>query len=84
MHPRHNILLLLYVLSLYKWITSVQQDIIRIKTTLHCMIVIGLLSTEEEAQEIQYIAKICVVENRIRHLVHLERVKQLVREQNRF
>jgi hypothetical protein len=48
------------------------------------MIVIGLLSTEEEAQEIQYIAKICTIENRIRYLVHVEKVKQLVREQNEF
>ena len=48
------------------------------------MIIIGLLSTEEEAREIQYIANICVIENRIRHLIHVERVKQLVREQNRF
>ena len=48
------------------------------------MIVIGLLSTEEEAQEIQYIAKICVIENRIRYLVHVEKVRQLVREQNRL
>jgi len=48
------------------------------------MIVIGLLSTEEEAQEIQYIAKICTIENRIRYLVHVEKVKQLVKEQNRF
>jgi len=47
------------------------------------MIVIGLLSTEEEAQEIQYIAKICTIENRIRYLVHVEKVKQLVIEQNR-
>ena len=48
------------------------------------MIVIGLLSTEEEAQEIQYIAKICTIENRIRYLVHVEKVKQLVKEQNKF
>ncbi len=47
------------------------------------MIIIGLLSTEEEALEIQYIAKICVVENRIRHLVHVEKVKELVRDQSR-
>ena len=47
------------------------------------MIVIGLLSTEEEAQEIQYIAKICIIENRIRYLVHVEKVRHLVREQNR-
>jgi len=47
------------------------------------MIVIGLLSTEEEALEIQYIAKICTIENRIRYLVHVEKVKELVREQNK-
>ncbi len=46
------------------------------------MIVIGLLSTEEEAQEIQFIAKICSVENRIRYLVHVERIKKLISEQN--
>jgi hypothetical protein len=45
------------------------------------MIVIGLLSSEEEAQEIQFIAKICTVENRIRYLVHVERIKKLVSEQ---
>ena len=48
------------------------------------MIVIGLLSTEEEAQELQFIAKICTVENRIRYIVHVEKVRQLVREQNEF
>jgi hypothetical protein len=63
---------------LYKRIRAVQQDFIRTKTTLNCMIVIGLLSTEEEAQEIQFIAKICTVENRIRYLVHVDRIKQLV------
>ncbi len=46
------------------------------------MIVIGLLSTEEEAQEIQFIAKICSVENRIRYLVHVERIKQLVSKED--
>jgi|GEM_PF-623594 hypothetical protein len=63
---------------IYKWIRDVQQDFIRKKTTLDCMIVIGLLSTEEEAQEIQFIAKICTVENRIRYLAHVDRIKQLV------
>jgi len=72
------------MISLYKWITSVQQDFIREKTTVLCMIVIGLLSTEEEALEIQFIAKICTVENRIRYLVHVDRIKQLVSEQNRL
>lgn len=39
------------------------------------MIVIGLISTEEEAQELQYIAKICTIENRIRHIIYIEKVK---------
>ena len=47
------------------------------------MIVIGLLSTEEEAQEIQFIAKICTIEDRIRYIVHVDRIKQLVSQQNR-
>lgn len=46
------------------------------------MIVIGLLSTEEEAQEIQFIAKICTVENRIRYLAYVDRIKQLADKQN--
>jgi hypothetical protein len=48
------------------------------------MIVIGLLSTEEEAQEIQFIAKICTVEDRIRYIIHVDRIKQLVSDQNRY
>lgn len=48
------------------------------------MIVIGLLSTEEEAQEIQFIAKICTIENRIRYLVHVERIKQLVSQETKL
>ncbi|HVQ00950.1 MAG TPA: hypothetical protein VMT57_05500 [Candidatus Thermoplasmatota archaeon] len=39
------------------------------------MIVIGLISTEEEAQELQFIAKICTIENRIRHIIYIERAK---------
>jgi len=46
------------------------------------MIVIGLLSTEEEAQEIQFIAKICTVEDRIRYIVHVDKIKKLVSQQN--
>jgi hypothetical protein len=46
------------------------------------MIVIGLLSTEEEAQEIQYIAKICTVEDRIRHIVRINKIKKIACEQD--
>ena len=37
--------------------------------------VIGLISTEEEAQELQFIAKICTIENRIRHILYIEKAK---------
>jgi hypothetical protein len=46
------------------------------------MIVIGLLSTEEEAQELQFIAKICTVEDRIRHIVQIDKIKKLAYEQS--
>jgi len=65
-------------------ITPVQQNFISKKTTVDSMIVIGLLSTEEEAQEIQFIAKICTVENRIRYLVHVDRIKQLVSKEEQL
>jgi len=46
------------------------------KTTVSRMIVIGLISTEEEAQELQFIAKICTIENRIRHIIYVDKVKK--------
>jgi hypothetical protein len=46
------------------------------------MLVIGLLSTEEEAQEIQFIVKICSVEDRIRYIVHIDKMKKLASQQN--
>jgi hypothetical protein len=45
------------------------------------MIVVGLLSTEEEANELQFIAKICTVEERIRFIIHVDRIKKLANEQ---
>jgi len=47
------------------------------------MIVVGLLSSEEEANEIRYIAKVCTVEDRIRFIVHIQKIKDLLREQKR-
>ena len=46
------------------------------------MMVIGLISTEEEAQELQFIAKICTIENRIRHIIYIEKAKN--RKQTQF
>jgi hypothetical protein len=39
------------------------------------MRVIGLLSTEEEAKELQFIAKICSLEGRIHYIVKIDRMK---------
>jgi hypothetical protein len=45
------------------------------------MIVIGLLSSEEEAKEIQFIAKICSLEDRVRFLVRTDKLKKIVQEE---
>jgi hypothetical protein len=45
------------------------------------MLVIGLLSTEEEANEIKYIAQVCKVEDRIRFIARIQKVKKLMKEQ---
>ena len=41
------------------------------------MIVIGLLSTKQEVEEIKYIAKVCDVEDRIRLVVRMQKLKEL-------
>jgi hypothetical protein len=45
------------------------------------MQVIGLLSTEEEANELQFIAKICTLKNRIHYIAQLDKLKKIVKEQ---
>jgi hypothetical protein len=50
----------------------------KIKKVCINMIVIGLLSTKQEVEEIKYIAKICDVENRIRFVVRKQRIKELL------
>jgi len=44
------------------------------------MLIIGLLSSEEEANEIRFIAKICSLENRIRFIVNIDRLKNQEKE----
>ena len=39
------------------------------------MKVIGLLSSEEEANEIKFIAKVCSLNDRIRFLLQIDRLK---------
>lgn len=44
------------------------------------MMVIGLLSSEQEVEEIKYIAKICDIEDRIRFVVRMQRIKELLKK----
>jgi len=46
------------------------------------MIVIGLLSTKQEVDDIKYIAKVCDVEERIRLVVRMQRLKELFNKEN--
>ena len=40
------------------------------------MKVIGLLSTEEEANEIKFIAKVCSLNDRIRFIVKIDKLRK--------
>ena len=46
------------------------------------MLVIGLLSTEQEVEEIKYIAKICSLEDRIHFVVRMQRIKELLKKES--
>ena len=46
------------------------------------MRVIGLLSTEEEVKELQFVAKICTLENRIHYITKIDKLKKIVKEQH--
>lgn len=41
------------------------------------MMVIGLLTSEEEVNELQYIAKVCTLEQRIHRICHIARIKNI-------
>lgn len=45
------------------------------------MLVIGLLSTEQEVEEIKYIAKVCTLEDRIHFIVRMEKLKELLKKE---
>ncbi len=46
------------------------------------MLVIGLLSSEQEVEEIKYIAKICSLEDRIHFVVRMQRIKELLKKES--
>ena len=45
------------------------------------MMVIGLLSTKQEVEEIKYIAKVCTLEDRIHFLVRMQRLKEMLKKE---
>lgn len=47
------------------------------------MIIIGLLSTKQEVEEIKYIAKICKVEDRVHFISRMQEIKKLLKEENK-
>lgn len=44
------------------------------------MLVVGLLSTKQEVEEIKYIAKICSLENRVHFIVRMQKLKELLKK----
>ena len=53
------------------------------KRSIVTMIVIGLLSSQQEAEEIKYIAKVCTLEDRIHFLVRMQKIKTLLKEEDK-
>ncbi len=45
------------------------------------MIVIGLLSTKQEVEEIKYIAKICKCEDRIHFIARMQKIKEMLKQE---
>jgi len=47
------------------------------------MLVVGLLGTEQEVNELMYIAKICTLEDRIHFIVRMQKVKELLKKERK-
>lgn len=41
------------------------------------MIVVGLLSTRQEVEELKYIAKVCTIEDRIRFICRMQKLRDI-------
>lgn len=42
------------------------------------MIIVGLISSKNEAEEIRFIAQICKIEERIHHIARKEAIRRLI------
>jgi len=47
------------------------------------MLVVGLLSSQQEAEEIKYIAKVCTLEDRIHFIVRMQKIKELLKQEGK-
>ena len=47
------------------------------------MLVVGLLSTKEEVDEIKYIANVCSLEDRIHFIVRMQRLKEMLKKERK-
>jgi len=45
------------------------------------MLIVGLLSSKKEAQEISYIAKICDIEERVHFAVRMQKLKEMLKKE---
>jgi len=45
------------------------------------MLIVGLLSTQQEAEELSYIAKICDLEDRVHFLVRMQRIREMLKNE---
>ena len=48
------------------------------------MLVVGLLSNKEEAQEIKNIAKLCQLRDRIHFIVRMQKLKEIASEEDKL
>ena len=45
------------------------------------MLVVGLLSTKQEVDEIKHIAKVCSLEDRIHFIVRMQKLKEILKKE---
>jgi len=48
------------------------------------MLVIGLLSTKDEVEEIKSIARICTIEDRIHFICRMQKVKEIMKKEEEY
>ena len=59
---------------------SITIILINIKLLFENMIVVGLLSTEEEVEDIKYISKVAALEDRIHYVVRMDKIKKMLKK----